>query len=80
MQLPPDASSTLYVEGLPADATEREVGHIFRRFEGQARFSLMPCIFITLTKMRSLALNVTMDRNRECPRPLKARQQDFWPF
>ena len=35
MQLPLDASSTLYVEGLPPDATEREVSHIFRRFEGQ---------------------------------------------
>ena len=33
-QLPRDASSTLYVEGLPSDATEREVAHIFRRFEG----------------------------------------------
>jgi len=40
MQLPPDASSTLYVEGLPADATEREVAHIFRRFEGQGYQSL----------------------------------------
>ena len=37
IQLPPDASSTLYVEGLPSDATEREVSHIFRRFEGQVR-------------------------------------------
>jgi hypothetical protein len=33
--LPFDASSTLYVEGLPPDATEREVGHVFRKFEGQ---------------------------------------------
>jgi len=32
--LPPDASSTLYVEGLPSDATEREVAHIFRPFPG----------------------------------------------
>jgi len=34
IQLPPEATSTLYVEGLPPDATEREVSHIFRRFEG----------------------------------------------
>jgi len=32
--LPSDASSTLYVEGLPADATEREIAHIFRPFPG----------------------------------------------
>jgi len=31
---PPDASTTLYVEGLPLDATEREVAHIFRPFPG----------------------------------------------
>jgi len=40
MQLPPEASSTLYVEGLPPDATEREVSHIFRRFEGQGYQSI----------------------------------------
>jgi len=38
-QLPRDASSTLYVEGLPSDATEREVAHIFRRFEGHVSAS-----------------------------------------
>merc|ERR1712087_977867 len=32
--LPPNASSTLYVEGLPLDAAEREVAHIFRPFPG----------------------------------------------
>jgi RNA recognition motif-containing protein len=30
--LPSDASSTLYVEGLPSDATEREVARIFSSF------------------------------------------------
>merc|ERR1719424_439512 len=39
-QLPRDASSTLYVEGLPSDATEREVAHIFRRFEGHGYQSI----------------------------------------
>lgn len=34
MHLPHDASSTLYIEGLPTDATEREVAHVFRRYEG----------------------------------------------
>ncbi|KAL0403889.1 UNVERIFIED_CONTAM: RNA-binding protein 2 [Sesamum radiatum] len=32
--LPPNACSTLYVEGLPADSTRREVAHIFRPFLG----------------------------------------------
>ncbi|XP_050106870.1 uncharacterized protein LOC126586197 isoform X2 [Malus sylvestris] len=32
--LPLDASSTLYVEGLPPDSTMREVAHIFRHFVG----------------------------------------------
>ncbi|XP_058087705.1 RNA-binding protein 1-like [Magnolia sinica] len=34
MPLPPDASSTLFVEGLPPDSTQREVAHIFRPFLG----------------------------------------------
>jgi len=32
--LPPEASPTLYIEGLPGDATEREVAHLFRPFPG----------------------------------------------
>jgi len=32
--LPADANSTLFVEGLPGDATEREVAHIFRPYPG----------------------------------------------
>jgi len=32
--LPPEASPTLYLEGLPSDATEREVAHLFRPFPG----------------------------------------------
>jgi len=32
--LPPDASATLFVEGVAQDATEREVAHIFRPFPG----------------------------------------------
>ncbi|KAF3681301.1 hypothetical protein FXO38_01792 [Capsicum annuum] len=32
--LPPEASSTLFVEGLPANCTRREVSHIFRPFAG----------------------------------------------
>ncbi|KAI3981808.1 hypothetical protein MKX01_027793 [Papaver californicum] len=32
--LPPDASNTLFVEGLPANCTRREVSHVFRPFVG----------------------------------------------
>ncbi|PSS17473.1 RNA-binding protein like [Actinidia chinensis var. chinensis] len=34
LPLPPDASNTLYAEGLPPDVTRREVAHIFRPFVG----------------------------------------------
>lgn len=34
LRLPGDAHHTLYVEGVPADASEREMAHIFRPFPG----------------------------------------------
>uniref|UniRef100_A0A2P2KM10 Uncharacterized protein MANES_02G177500 n=1 Tax=Rhizophora mucronata TaxID=61149 RepID=A0A2P2KM10_RHIMU len=39
--LPPDASNTLYVEGLPPDSTRREVAHIFRPFVGYKELRLV---------------------------------------
>ncbi|XP_009599059.1 RNA-binding protein 2-like isoform X2 [Nicotiana tomentosiformis] len=42
ISLPPDASSTLFVEGLPADCTRREVSHIFRPFVGYKEVRLVP--------------------------------------
>lgn len=39
--LPPDASSTLFVEGLPSDCTRREVSHIFRPFVGYKEVRLV---------------------------------------
>ncbi|XVF51048.1 hypothetical protein PTKIN_Ptkin04bG0152600 [Pterospermum kingtungense] len=39
--LPPDASSTLFVEGLPSDCTCREVSHIFRPFVGYKEVRLV---------------------------------------
>ncbi|CAL5209412.1 unnamed protein product [Lathyrus oleraceus] len=39
--LPPDASCTLYVEGLPSDSTKREVAHIFRPFVGYREVRLV---------------------------------------
>uniref|UniRef100_A0A5B7A0L8 Putative RNA-binding protein with multiple splicing n=1 Tax=Davidia involucrata TaxID=16924 RepID=A0A5B7A0L8_DAVIN len=39
--LPPDATSTLFVEGLPANCTRREVSHIFRPFVGYKEVRLV---------------------------------------
>ena len=33
-KIQPNATSTVYVEGIPLDATEREVAHIFRPYPG----------------------------------------------
>ncbi|KAK9292481.1 hypothetical protein L1049_020454 [Liquidambar formosana] len=41
ISLPPDASSTLFVEGLPANCTRREVSHIFRPFVGYKEVRLV---------------------------------------
>jgi hypothetical protein len=41
-QLSPDAAPTLYVEGLPLDATEREVAHIFRQMPGYLGIRIKP--------------------------------------
>ncbi|KAH1255641.1 RNA-binding protein 1 [Glycine max] len=39
--LPPDATSTLFVEGLPPNCTRREVAHIFRPFVGYKEVRLV---------------------------------------
>lgn len=39
--LPPDATNTLYVEGLPPNSTKREVSHIFRPFVGYKEVRLV---------------------------------------
>ncbi|KFK42088.1 hypothetical protein AALP_AA2G209400 [Arabis alpina] len=41
LPLPPDASNTLYVEGLPANCSRREVAHIFRPFVGYREVRLV---------------------------------------
>ncbi|THG18488.1 hypothetical protein TEA_022276 [Camellia sinensis var. sinensis] len=41
LPLPPDASNTLYVEGLPSDCRKREVAHIFRPFVGYKEVRLV---------------------------------------
>ncbi|CAH9094318.1 unnamed protein product [Cuscuta epithymum] len=41
LPLPPDASNTIYVEGLPPDCTRREVAHIFRPFVGYKEVRLV---------------------------------------
>ncbi|GMH34175.1 hypothetical protein BSKO_02009 [Bryopsis sp. KO-2023] len=37
LEIPPDAASTLYIDGLPEEMTKRELAHIFRGFEGYQR-------------------------------------------
>lgn len=41
VSLPSDASNTLFVEGLPANCTRREVSHIFRPFVGYKEVRLV---------------------------------------
>ncbi|TMW92784.1 hypothetical protein EJD97_012572 [Solanum chilense] len=41
LSLPPDASNTLYIEGLPSDSSRREVAHIFRPFVGYKEVRLV---------------------------------------
>lgn len=41
LPLPADASSTLYIEGLPPNCTRREVAHIFRPFVGYKEVRLV---------------------------------------
>lgn len=41
LPLPPDASNTLYIEGLPPNSTRREVAHIFRPFVGYKEVRLV---------------------------------------
>ncbi|KAL1532069.1 nuclear speckle RNA-binding protein A-like [Salvia divinorum] len=41
ISLPADTSSTLFVEGLPANCTRREVSHIFRPFVGYKEVRLV---------------------------------------
>lgn len=40
--LPADASCTLYVDNVPADATQRELSHIFRPYAGFQSLRLIP--------------------------------------
>ncbi|CAH8389967.1 unnamed protein product [Eruca vesicaria subsp. sativa] len=41
LRLPPDASNTLFVEGLPSNCSRREVSHIFRPFLGYREVRLV---------------------------------------
>ena len=42
LPIPKNATNTVYVEGIPLDATEREVAHIFRPFIGFKTVRLIP--------------------------------------
>ena len=41
-RIPSNATTTVYVEGLPANCTEREVSHIFRPYPGFKQLRLIP--------------------------------------
>ncbi|CAN6903068.1 unnamed protein product [Brassica oleracea] len=41
LRLPPDASSTLFVQGLPSNCSMREAAHIFRPFSGYKEVRLV---------------------------------------
>ncbi|KAD4386266.1 hypothetical protein R6Q59_009518 [Mikania micrantha] len=41
LRLPADASTTIYIEGLPSNCTRREVAHIFRPFVGYKEVRLV---------------------------------------
>ncbi|KAL7214045.1 hypothetical protein ACSBR1_026463 [Camellia fascicularis] len=66
--LPPDASSTLFVEGLPANCTRREVSHIFRPFVGykevrlvtkEPRRPMLPLLWMLCKVINSMSMTVT---------------------
>lgn len=42
LPIPKNATNTVYVQGIPTDATEREVAHIFRPFVGFKTVRLIP--------------------------------------
>ena len=42
LPIPKHATNTVYVEGIPLNATEREVAHIFRPFPGFKSVRLIP--------------------------------------
>lgn len=42
LPIPKNATNTVYVEGIPTDASEREVAHIFRPFVGFKTVRLIP--------------------------------------
>jgi len=42
LPIPKNATNTVYVEGIPTNASEREVAHIFRPFVGFKTVRLIP--------------------------------------
>lgn len=68
------ANSTLYVERLPLDATEREVAHIFRPFAGFISVRVRPTTSKRNPTMRYLLCFVDFDSPRNAAIALDARQ------
>jgi hypothetical protein len=67
-------TSTLYVERLPLDATEREVAHIFRPFPGFMSVRVRPTTSKRNPSMRFLLCFVEFDVPRNAAIALDARQ------
>jgi hypothetical protein len=67
-------TSTLYIERLPLDATEREVAHIFRPFSGFMSVRMRPTTSRRNPSMRFLLCFVEFDVPRNAAIALDARQ------
>jgi hypothetical protein len=68
------ANSTLYIERLPLDATEREVAHIFRPFSGFISVRVRPTTSKRNPTIRYLLCFVDFDSPRNAAIALDARQ------
>jgi hypothetical protein len=42
IHIPRNATNTVYVEGIPVNASEREVAHLFRPYKGFKAVRLIP--------------------------------------
>lgn len=67
-------TSTLYIEGLPLDATEREISHIFRPFDGYVSLRLRPTTSKRDPSVSFVLCFVEFDSPQRAAAALDARQ------
>lgn len=67
-------TSTLYIEGLPLDATEREISHIFRPFDGFVSLRLRPTTSKRDPSVSFVLCFVEFDSPQRAAAALDARQ------